>query len=93
MRRLTFRLTMPRYNHRVFSDAWDVIRWGWRPALWPHMRWHEMPRPAYCARCGAWTWCTGEVPALTTRPQFLCEECADINEAECDAAWAAFCNW
>lgn len=47
-------------------------------------------RPAYCARCGAWAWCTKEMAALSTSLHFLCEECADENDKDTKEAWSSY---
>lgn len=82
---------MKRYNWRVFHDLRRVWRFT-APGMLPYLPWGSIPRPTYCARCTAWTWCTAEVPALSTKRAFICEECADINDEECDAAWASLCG-
>jgi hypothetical protein len=82
---------MKPHNWRVFQQ----FRRLWRfltPGLILHARWHETPRPTYCARCGGWTWCTAEIPALSTKSAFICHECADINDADCDEAWSSLCG-
>lgn len=82
-----------RFNHRIFDNWAKAWRFVATLALIPHIDIKRLARPAYCARCGAWTFCSSEIPALTTRPAFICEECADVNDDECRAAWQAFCNW
>jgi hypothetical protein len=78
------------HNWRVFAQFRKLRRFL-TPGLLAHMP--AIPRPTYCARCKGWTWCTAEVPALSTRPLFICHDCADENDEESDAAWRAFCNW
>lgn len=81
---------MKRYNWRVFEQARRLRRFL-TPGLLAYIT--GVPRPTYCVRCGAWTWCTSEVPALSTRRAFICHDCADVNDADCDEAWRSFCNW
>ena len=80
-------------NWRVrdnWRKAWKLFRTG---RLIPRIDFKHLARCTYCVRCDAWTWCSSEVPALTTARAFICEDCAVINDADCDAAWSSFCNW
>lgn len=60
---------------------------GWRPRwFW----WLRDNRPAYCDKCGAWTWTRSQPVNRSVVVARLCYEDAEDEAAECEAAWAEY---
>lgn len=64
-----------------------MIRWLWR-AYW----WLRRQRVGYCEHpcCGCWTWLVLQPINRSAYSAWLCEECADEEQRECEAAWAEY---
>lgn len=78
---MSAKIVFRRKGYILRHSPWSIFkRWFWR----------DMPRPRYCDMCGGRGWCTLEPAARSTAEGWLCEECADINALEWDAAWAEY---
>lgn len=62
--------------------------------LWQKKRFirfaEPLPRIGSCDCCGSWTWRTQEPIARSIGRAWLCDDCAAIEEVECDQAWAEY---
>ena len=81
---------MTRAWAQIRHSQWWYVRNNWR-CIFTAKFWLSFPRPGYCHCCGDWAWLTRETAARTLHGHgYLCQECAEINDREWDAAWAEY---
>ena len=68
--------------------------WNWplRKKLWNTYWWFKRHRIGYCEypQCGCWTLLRRQPINRSTASAWMCEECADEEQQEVDAAWAEY---
>ncbi len=78
----------PSRNRAVQQIAYRLrIAWRFRILL---SATNPFPRVGSCDCCGAWSWRTLEPVARSIGRAWLCDDCAAVEETECQAAYDEF---
>lgn len=74
---------------RAFRQIAYRLRIAWKLRILVSAT-NPLPRVGSCNCCGAWSWRTLEPVARSIGRAWLCDDCAAVEEKECQAAYAEF---